>query len=132
MKGFDSGISNHKICILLLTQNFQQGHAFISAFHSGDVMIDNAMRAQEIATNRSGNGQNFERAFKMNGQNRRFIHTETGMMALTHPACRKGDIVSVLFSRRTPFIVRPTQNPHCYTFLGQCYLHGLMGGEAIK
>ena len=72
-------------------------------------MIENAMRALEIATNRPGNGQNFEKAFKMSGQNRRFIHTDTGMMGLTHPACRKGDIVCVLFSGRTPFIVRPTQ-----------------------
>ena len=28
--------------------------------------------------------------------------------------------------------MRPTLEPHCYTFLGECFVPGYMDGKAIK
>jgi hypothetical protein len=104
-----------------------------SHFHSKDErMTKYAMRALEIAVSRTESVVGFERNFKMRGQPRRFVHTGKGTMGLTHQCSRRGDIICILFGGRTPFVLRPTLKPHCYTFLGECFVPGIMDGEAIK
>jgi hypothetical protein len=89
-------------------------------------------RALGIAASYPGNVLDYERVFKMRGQCRRFVLTETGRMALTLPAGRSGDVICVLFGGRTPFLLRPMLEPHCYTFLGECFVRGIMDGEVIN
>jgi hypothetical protein len=106
---------------------------FISHFHSEDKRVAKyATRALKIVASQTESAADFERNFEMRGQCRRFVVTEKGTMGLTHPSCRRGDIVCILFGGRTPFVLRPTLEPHCYTFLSECYVPGIMDGEAIK
>ena len=41
-----------------------------------------------------------------------------------------GDLVCVFLGGRTPFIIRPVDQK--YKFVGECYLHGIMHGEALE
>jgi hypothetical protein len=40
-----------------------------------------------------------------------------------------GDVGCVLFGGKMPFCLRP--QGHYYLLVGECYVHGLMAGEAI-
>ncbi|KAF8857796.1 hypothetical protein BDZ45DRAFT_674423 [Acephala macrosclerotiorum] len=61
---------------------------------------------------------------------RRFFITENGYMGLGRPEV--GDEVWVLFGGDTPFVLRPsTSDPGCHLLVGDCYVHGLMDGEAM-
>lgn len=42
---------------------------------------------------------------------------------------RTGDLVVVFFGGRVPFILR--QHDSSYILVGECYIHGIMDGEAI-
>jgi hypothetical protein len=63
---------------------------------------------------------------------RKFFITDQGYMGIGAHLMEAGDRVCVLFGGSTPYIVRPTSVPDEYLFLGECYVHGLMDGEAIK
>jgi hypothetical protein len=82
---------------------------------------------------------------------RRFFLTEQGYMGLgprgregledVEPkGMQEGDIVFVLSGGYTPFLLRsvgmrdiPGESTHeCYELVGDCYVHGIMDGEAMK
>jgi hypothetical protein len=44
---------------------------------------------------------------------------------------RVGDIVCVLFGSDVPFIVRQVGNKGDYKLIGECYVEGIMHGEAL-
>ena len=60
--------------------------------------------------------------------------TYSGKMGLCHPNTRPGDEVWVMWGIRVPFVVRPLElaDVGCvgkYSFLGDCFLDGIMDGE---
>ena len=52
-----------------------------------------------------------------------------GFAGLGQPEVEQGDLVVILFGADVPFILRP-KDSH-YTFIGDCYVHGIMQGELI-
>ena len=74
----------------------------------------------------------FQTTLIRTGNNRKFFITDQGYMGIGAYLMEPGDKVCVLFGGATPYIVRPTSVPGEYLFLGECYVHGLMDGEAIK
>jgi len=42
-----------------------------------------------------------------------------------------GDIICVLLSGPTPYVLRPNLSGTAYIFIGECYVHGLMNAEAL-
>jgi Heterokaryon incompatibility protein (HET) len=72
----------------------------------------------------------FERTMRKKIYGRRLMTTETGYIGLGPLASRKGDKVCVLFGCSTPVVLRPLPNGG-YKFIGECYVHGIMEGEAI-
>lgn len=72
--------------------------------------------------------------------NRRLFFTSNGYMGLAPPNIAKGDLVYVFTGGSMPFIIRsagerkiPRDGTHtCFQFLGECYLHGIMDGEAME
>jgi hypothetical protein len=44
---------------------------------------------------------------------------------------QQGDLVCVLFGCSVPVVLRRLDEDNSYTFIGECYLHGFMDGEAI-
>jgi len=57
------------------------------------------------------------------------VTTEKGYVGNALELTRRGDIVCILFGCKMPVILRP-KGRH-FIFIGECYIHGLMFGEAI-
>jgi hypothetical protein len=60
---------------------------------------------------------------------RKMIFTQKGYFGLAPPESMKDDIVCILLGGDMPFILRPKGSYH--TFIGECYVHGIMDGEAL-
>jgi hypothetical protein len=60
---------------------------------------------------------------------RRMVTTEKGYIGNALELTRRGDIVCILFGCKMPVILRP-KGRH-FIFIGECYIHGLMFGEAM-
>jgi Heterokaryon incompatibility protein (HET) len=73
----------------------------------------------------------FERTMKKKIYGRKLITTEKGYFGLAPKASRKTDKVCVLFGCSTPVILRSLDEGG-YQFIGECYVHGIMEGEAMK
>lgn len=63
-----------------------------------------------------------------------FAKTKAGYYVLGPAALEPGDIVCVLFGSKVPFCLRPMgvyMGQQRYLLVGECYVHGLMKGEAM-
>lgn len=112
-----------------LTQHLADFCAYLIGYFqltSPDRPIDTALR--EAAG--SGKGSRFSAAADRASHNRRLIVTSKGYIGLGPSALREGDQVCVLFGGIVPFTLR--QEDGVYRMIGECYVHGLMRGEAIK
>lgn len=61
--------------------------------------------------------------------NRRFVITKKGYYVLAPGNVEKGDILCVLMGGETPYVLRRSGDD--YLFIGECYVAGLMQGEAV-
>lgn len=67
-----------------------------------------------------------------NGMNNRAIAISTkGYTCVLPRQARKGDILCVMFGCSVPVVLRKKESSSSYTFVGECYMHGFMDGEAI-
>lgn len=60
---------------------------------------------------------------------RRFMMTRSGFIGLAPPETKPRDIVAILVGAPVPHILRKQENR--YILIGECYTHGIMGGEAL-
>jgi len=60
---------------------------------------------------------------------RRFFCTSRGYFGLGPKLLMEGDLCCVLFGAKVPFVLRKVDN--YYILVGECYIHGIMRGEAI-
>ncbi|KAF6228712.1 hypothetical protein HO173_011731 [Letharia columbiana] len=63
-------------------------------------------------------------------ENRSFITTEGGYIGVAPKATKPGDQVCVLLGLPQPLVLRQTSGLR-YQVVGECYVHGLMNGEAV-
>ncbi|KAL8928745.1 MAG: hypothetical protein Q9208_001523 [Pyrenodesmia sp. 3 TL-2023] len=69
--------------------------------------------------------------FYFNSFGRAFIITSNkGMIGLAPDTCRENDCIVILLGCESPMVLRPTNDGY-YTVVGECYVHGLMEGEAL-
>jgi hypothetical protein len=61
---------------------------------------------------------------------RRFVTTNTGYLGLAVEAAEKGDIVAIILGCHFPVLLRAHEDH--YRVIGECYIHGLMDGEAMN
>jgi hypothetical protein len=57
------------------------------------------------------------------------IVTNTGYLGLGNP--QPGDEVWVLLGGNSPFVLRPVPDSSQYRLVGDCYVQGIMDGEAL-
>ena len=62
--------------------------------------------------------------------NRRFYRTVAGRFGWAPDSVQAGDEISVLYGGPVPLVLRPDNAGH-HEVIGDCYLHGFMGGEAM-
>lgn len=63
-------------------------------------------------------------------RNRAFATTANGYYVLGPKVMDPGDIICFLFGGKMPFCLRPWGNH--FLLMGECYVHGLMDGEAVE
>lgn len=61
---------------------------------------------------------------------RKLATTEKGLLALVPEEAREGDRVAVLYGCNFPVLLRPAGD--AFRYVGECYVDGLMDGEAIE
>ena len=61
---------------------------------------------------------------------KRFCVTQEGFVGLVPWRAEPGDIICVFMGSTVPFAIRRRANGN-YTLIGECYIHGLMDGEAL-
>ena len=80
----------------------------------------------------AADGDHFKWSRAANGasSHRSFARTAKGYFVLGPKVLEVGDVVCVLFGGKMPFCLRPWGRH--YLLVGECYVHGLMGGEAME
>jgi hypothetical protein len=71
----------------------------------------------------------FHEAFVQTCMDRRFFVSRSGLMGIGPDTMKEGDLIVVLFGGKVPYVIRPVDGG--YKFLGECYVPGLMDGEAV-
>ena len=61
---------------------------------------------------------------------KRFCVTKDGYVGLIPLRARRGDVICVLLGATVPFVIRKKSNGN-FLLIGECYIHGLMDGEAL-
>ena len=56
--------------------------------------------------------------------------TADGYLGRVPRGSEVGDKICILFGGSVPFVLRDTGDGH-FIFIGECYIHGIMDGEAI-
>lgn len=72
----------------------------------------------------------FHQVFVRACTDRRFFVTEEGRMGIGPGALKDGDIVTVLFGGKVPYVLRRSGSR--YRFIGECYVPDLMSGESVQ
>jgi hypothetical protein len=62
---------------------------------------------------------------------RSFLFTEKGYYGLGPSIAKRGDLCCVLFGAKVPFLLRRFGEANHYKLIGECYIHGIMRGEAV-
>ncbi|EJT76719.1 hypothetical protein GGTG_06635 [Gaeumannomyces tritici R3-111a-1] len=78
-----------------------------------------------------GDAQKWGRAATGASSERKFARTTKGYYVMGPGVMEKGDVVCVLFGGKMPFCLRPLLGSQHYLLVGECYIHGLMNGEAV-
>ena len=81
------------------------------------------------AVARDGDYSKWSRAANGASKNRKLARTEKGYFVLGPKVMAVGDVVCVPFGGKLPFCLRPCGN--CFLFVGECYVHGMVDGEAL-
>lgn len=101
-------------------------------------LIDNCdYNAMEVATmpkakdlEASMNDSLFVDAWFQAAFQRHFCSTKKKRMGLVPNAALKGDLVVLLLGADVPFVIRPI-DVGLFALIGECYVHGIMNGEAL-
>lgn len=88
--------------------------------------VESAARGAE----REGDHESWSRWATSVSAGRIFAKTRRGYFVLGPTVLEAGDVVCVLFGAKVPFCLRPMGKR--YLLVGECYVHGLMNGEAIS
>ena len=73
----------------------------------------------------------YEQAARKACSNRRLFTTGDGRIGLGPPDMRRYDVVAILLGAEWPVVLRRL-GQHRWCFVGQCYTHGIMYGEAVR
>jgi len=64
--------------------------------------------------------------------NRKFFTTSTGkFFGLGPDGLQNGDVIAVLYGCSVPVVLRAAEHKMHYKLVGECYIHGLMDGQAV-
>jgi hypothetical protein len=65
-------------------------------------------------------------------EGRNFLRTREGRMALGPIGALPGDIIFIFYQCSVPLLLRRDTDVNYFKLVGECYVHGLMDGEALR
>jgi Heterokaryon incompatibility protein (HET) len=78
----------------------------------------------------------FGRLVEAQASGRRLARTAKGLLCLVPADTRKSDSIVLAKGGRVPLVIRPSEIENCaiksWTLVGECYVHGIMDGEAFR
>jgi hypothetical protein len=94
----------------------------------------NEMEALDYATDRQEPEQChfFNIGLRRAAFPRRLIVLRNGYIGIAPPRTEAGDLVYVIMGATTPFVMRKTETEGVMSMIGECYIHGIMDGEALE
>lgn len=92
-------------------------------------LLDEQTQSILDAQKGKGNPERFDLGVRQSFDGKCFLESNNALLGVGPDITRAGDLVVVFFGGRVPFILR--QHEDCYALLGECYMHGIMDGEAI-
>lgn len=95
-----------------------------------DDVLEDIRRAAGSDAEREQTHEQWSRWATSASEGRVFARTAKGYYVLGPAALEAGDVVCVLFGCKVPFCLRPI-TARRYLLVGECYVHGLMKGEAM-
>lgn len=112
-------------------ENFSWKEEF-QAIHSVNEMVGFLQKPQETRE-RGWKYWTTAAAFAKRLSNGRFCTTKKRYVGIAPPQAEPGDLICVLNGGAVPFVLRRTDlTDGLYTFIGECYVHGIMYGEALS
>jgi hypothetical protein len=100
----------------------------VEALGPSDDVSEGVQKAAGL-TERDSDYEEWSRWATSASEGRIFARTGRGYYVLGPVALEAGDVVCVLFGSKVPFCLRPIGRR--YLLVGECYVHGLMRGEAM-
>lgn len=96
----------------------------------GDASHDHIFKCLPIFVNEQFAEKDFTGAHSKWCHNRRFFRSEAGRFGWAVDGSRPGDEIGIFYGGDYPFVLRPGGSG-AHTIVGDCYLHGVMDGEAV-
>lgn len=129
-------IFNHKIDGSVAPQEFKKSYEalratikdqqYCAANPSGDTQVERETYTRQLMAH------NFaETIHRWQSDMRPFV-TENGFLGQVPTTARIGDVICVFLGAHVPFVLRPHERGGSYRVIGDCYLHGMMNGEALQ
>jgi hypothetical protein len=84
----------------------------------------------ELYVELSSRARPFHLACQTLRHGRRFCVTQKGFMGLAGQLAKEGDEIAILLGAGIPFVIRKGEHGR-YSIVGDCYIHGIMEGEAL-
>jgi hypothetical protein len=94
-----------------------------------DVFVRMAALEEEA---RGGNAERFAEVAGSACHGRSFFITKAGFFGIGPGILKEEDSVVILLGADVPFIIREKEKFGGYALIGECYVHGLMTGDAIR
>ena len=98
-----------------------------------DVLVKMAVLEEEA---RGGNAKRFAEVAGSACHGRCFFITKAGFFGIGPGIMQEGDCVVILLGADVPFVIREKEkcgnSVQGYALIGECYVHGLMTGDAIR
>ncbi len=112
------------------TEWLAQGASYLFQAISAQHLLSPEQISSELeAAAKDADHNKWSRAANGASKNRKLARTEKGYFVLGPKVMVVGDVVCVLFGGKLPFCLRPCGNR--FLFVGECYVHGMVDGEAL-
>lgn len=110
---------------IALSERLSDGTDFLVKAFGATHTLEDHIREMSV----QGNCYNWMERASGGANGRRFARGQQGYYALCPPGAREGDQLCLLLGGKTLLCLRPDRDS--YLFVGECYVHGVMDGEAL-
>ena len=113
-------------------EEYQEVREYLDLLHECEydaMRVATMPKAKDLET--STNNSLFVDAWVQAAMSRHFCSTKEGRIGLVPNVCLKGDLVALFLGADVPFVIRPV-DARLFVVVGECYIHGIMNGEAFQ